>query len=178
MGGGLLALVALPSLASAAVPGDTVSRVQRTVGKAVSQVVAPSKPAPAPAPARAPAPAPRESSSPPAAKTAPAAPSAPAQTTARASAAPRAAGSSDHATRQAPSATSSAAPAKASGGAAAADPTSAPEATTHPVVDQVSDLRDENPGTLPFTGFGIFPVLLVAILALVSGVALRRVSGA
>jgi hypothetical protein len=178
VGGCFLALVALPSLASAAVPGDTVSRVQRTVGDAVSQVVAPSKPAPAPAPARAPAPAPRESSSPPAAKTPPAAPSAPVQTTSRAPAAPRAAGSGDHATRQAPSATSSTAPAKASGGEPAADPTSAPEGSTRPVLDHVSDLSDENPSTLPFTGFGIFPVLLVAMLALGAGVALRRVSGA
>jgi cobalamin biosynthesis Mg chelatase CobN len=178
VGGCFLALVALPSLASAAVPGDPVSRVQRTVGEAVAQVVAPSKPAPAPEPARAPAPAPRESSSAPAAKAAPAGPSAPSQTTSRAPAAPRAAGSSDHATRQAHSATSSSAPAKASGGEPAADPTSAPEGSTRPVVDDVSGLRDENPSTLPFTGFGIFPVLLVAVLALGAGVTLRRVSGA
>ena len=63
------------------------------------------------------------------------------------------------------------------GGAQAPDPTDAPDATTSPVSVDAGDGGDEAADTLPFTGFALVPLLLVATLALLGGVGLRRAAG-
>ena len=171
--GALAASMALAPTAVGSLPGQ--GELQRTVGGVVSEASAPlskapaeatpkpSTPAPSPAPRAAdpPSPAPSGSAPRPAGRAAGTSPSA-----------SKAAGSPGSVASQAPK-SSTPTRARASGGSQAADPTDETSAAPRPVAAESASTGDADASTLPFTGSTIFPVLLVATLALVAGTALR-----
>lgn len=174
--GAVFALAVMPSAAAGGVPGQALGELQRTVGDAVSRAVElpkqplpPAKPAPAPAPRpSAPAPASR------AAKPAPAAtsqaPPRPVRQTGRVRASSSGASDSPGNAAREPSS-----PATAKSAATRqADPTDAAVATSPPVLATAADVGGEDDGSLPFTGFALLPLTLVAALALLAGIGLRR----
>ncbi len=172
------ALAGMPSAAAGAVPGQALGELQRTVGDAVSralelpkQPVSPATPAPAPAPVPKPAaPAPAPPAAKPGPAAAPQAPSQPVRQTGRVRASSsQVTDSPGEAARE----RSAPAPARASA-AQSADPTDAAVATARPVLATAADLGDEDDGALPFTGFGMLPLVLGAMLALLAGIGLRR----
>jgi len=170
------ALTVLPAAAQGAVPVQGPGQLQRTVGQAVSQAAdratsaLPSvtrAPAPAPRPA-APAPAPRTSSPAPAAAAKP--PPAPVRQAPVARASSQR-GDSPASVAQEPS---SPAPARSSG-TQPSDSTGPPAATPRPVFATAADLGNGDDETsLPFTGASLLPLLLVAVLVLLTGIGLKR----
>jgi hypothetical protein len=172
--GAVSALLVSAPVAGADVPGE----LQRLVGEAAPPVPELQKPPTAPAargpsrpaskPSR-PAPAtPRPN--PPPADASPAAPR-----PARQVGGARATSSqADDPSGQGPSQGSPPATGGASGGATAADAPDAADPTTRPVAAQAGDLGEQDATTLPFTGFRILPMLLMAVLALMAGIGLRR----
>ena len=171
------ALTILPSAAHGAAPVQGLGELQRTVGQAVSQAVDLTKPArrpvtPAPAPApkpAAPAPAPRAASAAPAA--APQRPAAPVRRAraARASSS-RKGKSSARAARKAPSP----APSRSSA-TQPAESAAAPATTPRTVFATAADLgTGDDETSLPFTGSNMLPLLLVAVLVLLTGIGLKR----
>ena len=173
-----LAFTLLPPVAQGAVPTQGLGELQRTVGEAVSQtaeVVKPALPqaAPAPAPApkpAAPAPAPRAATPAPAA-----APQAPRAAVKQAGAA-RASSSQNGGSPGSKAAQEPASPAPARpSGSQPDEPTEAPAATPGPVVVTAADVGNaDDEASLPFTGSNMLPLLLVAVLVLLTGVGLRR----
>jgi hypothetical protein len=66
------------------------------------------------------------------------------------------------------------APAPAVAGQQAADPTDAPDASSAGAQADAGDLADSGVETLPFTGARLLPMVLVAALLVLAGIALRR----
>ena len=173
-----LAFMLLPPVAQGAVPTQGLGELQRTVGEAVSktaELVKPALPqaAPAPAPApkpAAPAPAPRAVTPAPAA-----APQAPRAAVKQAGAA-RASSSQNGSSPGSKAAQEPASPEPArSSGSQPDEPTEAPAATPGPVVVTAADVGNgDDEASLPFTGSNMVPLLLVAVLVLLTGVGLRR----
>jgi len=175
-----LAFTLLPPVAQGAVPTQGLGELQRTVGEAVSQTADLVKPAlPQAAPAPAPAPAPKPAAPAPAPRAATPAPAAAPQ-------APRAAvkqaGAARASSRQnggspgskAAQEPASPAPARSSG-SQPDEPTDAPAATPGPVVVTAADVGTaDDEASLPFTGSNMLPLLLVAVLVLLTGAGLRR----